>query len=69
MLINEIIFVGFFVVIIGLILANLTNSDLNNKWNYGVNLFLIGAITHILCEVTGINKYYCVNGAACKKML
>ena len=39
------------------------------KWNknniMGFCLFLTGFFTHILCEFSGINKWYCKNGSAC----
>jgi len=30
------------------------------------NLFILGFLTHVICEVTGINKLYCRTGNACK---
>jgi hypothetical protein len=32
----------------------------------GVN-FLTGFILHLICEWTGVNRWYCKNGNACKK--
>ena len=29
-------------------------------------VILIGAVTHLLFEVAGFNKWYCKNGTACK---
>ena len=29
--------------------------------------FITSFLFHIVCEITGINKWYCVNGNACKK--
>jgi len=31
-----------------------------------LNLFITGFVIHIICEISGINKYYCKNGNACK---
>ena len=28
--------------------------------------FLIGFFIHIICEIIGVNKWYCKNGFACK---
>ena len=28
--------------------------------------FALGFITHIVCELSGINKWYCKNGNACR---
>ena len=32
-----------------------------------VALFLTGFLLHLLFEVTGVNRWYCKNGAACIK--
>ena len=41
------------------------------KWNKNhimeISLFFIGVVTHLVCEFTGVNKWYCKNGNACKK--
>ena len=29
--------------------------------------FVLGAFFHIMCEISGINKWYCTNGAACRR--
>jgi len=29
------------------------------------SLFILGVAFHVLCEVVGINRWYCSNGAAC----
>jgi len=31
-----------------------------------ISLFLTGFLIHLFCELVGINKWYCKNGAACK---
>lgn len=30
-------------------------------------VFLSGFLVHIICEIFGINKWYCTHGAACKR--
>lgn len=30
-----------------------------------ISLFITGFLIHSICQVTGINAYYCKNGAAC----
>ena len=40
-----------------------------NSWNkYYIDelcLFITGFIIHLGCEIIGVNKWYCSNGAAC----
>jgi hypothetical protein len=36
----------------------------NPKGKYYVATFIIGALVHIICEIAGINKWYCKNGNA-----
>lgn len=31
----------------------------------GPNFFFAGFLVHLLCEITGLNRWYCKNGAAC----
>jgi hypothetical protein len=38
--------------------------DKNIKMSVG--FFILGIMTHILCELTGINKWYCNKGLACQ---
>ena len=30
-----------------------------------IGFFVLGALTHLVCEFTGVNKWYCKNGRAC----
>ncbi len=39
----------------------------SGKTKYYVSTIIIGIMTHLLCEVTGINKMYCISGHACKQ--
>lgn len=34
---------------------------------FAVILFLTGVTIHLSAEVSGVNKWYCKNGAACRK--
>jgi uncharacterized membrane protein len=63
--------VGLLVMIIGIVLHYVSLKiygphDLNDIVVFLVHLFIIGVITHLLCEFTGVNKWYCTNGVACK---
>lgn len=77
-LLIEAIVVGIITIIVGTlsgkILSTYTNSNVMlpevcNSWNKNYvmekSLFLTGFLTHILCQITGINKWYCSNGLAC----
>ena len=71
--------VGFITLIVGSIVCLILGyffpnnlPDICKKWNkYHImefSLFLTGFIIHLICEFTGINKWYCKHGNACKKM-
>jgi hypothetical protein len=67
----EAFMVGLLTISIGVVLHYLLlkiygHHDLNNMLVYIVHLFIIGVTAHLLCEFTGINKWYCTNGAACQ---
>ena len=60
--------------LVGFIIGTFFSSDLPKickTWNKNhimeICLFLTGFIIHLMCEFTGINKWYCKNGIACKK--
>lgn len=76
-LLVEALVVGVLVVVVGTVVGffvgRVASVDLPavcKKWNKNhvmeISLFLTGFITHILCEVGGLNKWYCKNGRACK---
>lgn len=59
--------------LVGFILSKFVPSDLPKvckKWNnfyvMEISLFFTGFIIHLLCEFSGLNKWYCINGNACK---
>jgi amino acid permease len=67
----EALIVGLLVIVIGMVLHYISlkvygEHDLNDMKVFAIHLFVIGIITHLLCEYTGINKWYCTNGVACK---
>ena len=55
----EAVLVGIVTIILGLLLRFLIR---NNEILF---LFLVGFLIHILCEITGLNLWYCKNGSAC----
>jgi hypothetical protein len=55
----EAVFVGIMTIILGLLLRLVI---FNNQILF---LFLLGFLIHILCEITGVNVWYCKNGSAC----
>ena len=51
-------------IVVGLMVAILGTQFLK-KIEF-TQLFILGLAIHLLCEVSGINKWYCKNGNACK---
>lgn len=49
------------VVVGGMTLAMSKFINLSND----KNIFMMGVIIHILCEYSGLNRYYCKHGNAC----
>lgn len=68
-LLIEIFVVGIMTMIVGTLLSYIfmgKERDNFKQWNViYLTMFLTGAIIHIVCEISGINKYYCKNGYAC----
>ena len=68
--------VGIITVVVGYIVIwilsnfNKDAKDINKEWNKNhimeLVLFLTGVCIHLLCEVSGINSWYCENGLACQ---
>ena len=67
--------VGLATIVVGVVLAlslknlfklNMPISHKNiNKNNMVMLLFITGFLIHIICEFSGLNKWYCSNGNAC----
>ena len=67
-LIKEAIVVGIATVIVGYLVYKSTKKlDINQKVKNLLNLFITGLVIHLVCEYSGINKWYCKNGNACQK--
>tara|TARA_B110000285_G_scaffold69744_1_gene80237 strand:+ start:240 stop:500 length:261 start_codon:yes stop_codon:yes gene_type:complete len=75
-LIIEASMVGIITVVVGYIItwilsqftskAKKINTDWNKNYIMELALFLTGMSVHLLCEISGINSWYCVNGLACQ---
>jgi len=73
----EVLSVGILVVIVGTLVSYsisktlYKNKKIQNDWNkyyiMEIALFITGVFVHIICELFGINKWYCNNGNACFK--
>ena len=78
-IIIEAMFVGIITVIIGHLSRYLLNLYYNveekvsiyESWNKNYimekQLYVTGLLIHIICQLSGINHWYCKNGVACKK--
>lgn len=65
-LLIEALAVGLVVVFLGLVIMNFIKTQSWAKdYPLEITFFLTGILTHLLCEFTGINKWYCTNGNAC----
>lgn len=70
-LIMELIFIGIITSIIGYIISyiimKINNFDVKfEHWNSLIlTFFITGILIHLICEIFGINKYYCFYGNAC----
>jgi len=60
--------------VVGAVLGKFFSTNLPTickEWNKNhimeISLFLTGFLLHIICEYTGINKWYCKNSYACSK--
>jgi len=76
-LLFEAFVVGLGIAIMGFIVSSIIGLFTNNKksdtrdWNkyyiMEIALFLTGFIFHLVCELLGINTWYCKYGRACMK--
>jgi hypothetical protein len=41
-------------------------KDWNKFYVMEISLFLTGITIHLICEFSGLNKWYCKNGNACQ---
>ena len=68
-LLIEAVAVGVLVVLLGYVIIYVMESmklKMNRDKQMIIGFFVLGALTHLVCEFTGVNKWYCKNGNACK---
>ena len=70
-LLKEALVVGLIFLVVGVALHHLSvvmwrPHNLNDMKIYAVHLVGTAVIAHILLELSGLNKWYCKNGNACK---
>jgi hypothetical protein len=77
-LIFEATIVGLMIVIIGTIVSFVLGKsfsvdlppvckDWNKNYVMEISLFITGFLGHLFGEVSGVNKWYCKKGFACKR--
>jgi len=69
----EALIVGVITAVVGLIVSygvmyiekpeSVKNFD--HWWSIVVSFFITGFLIHLLCEFSGVNRWYCVHGSAC----
>ncbi len=79
-LLVEAILSGILLIVLGVVISYIImhsrtfidNPKICNDWNSRlpyivIGMFLLGFLGHLLCEVTGLNKWYCKHGHACRR--
>ena len=70
LVLKEALVVGFLILIIAIPVMRIQEyyypGDIASPQKYWISTVIIGMIAHLLCEFSGINKYYCEHGNACK---
>ena len=59
----QLVFETIIIGILTLILYLFIEKNIKNMY---LRIFILGASIHLFCEFTGINRWYCKNGNACK---
>lgn len=77
MILVEALFLGLITVVVGLLISYCTMYVVNpetvkdfDHWkSVIISFFITGFLIHLLCEYSGINKWYCKYGNACTNQL
>lgn len=73
----EILAVGILTAILGFVISTILMYIFSNKfsikkynfwWQVMISYFITGCLIHIICEYSGVNKWYCRNGVACNQI-
>lgn len=73
-LVYEMLAVGFLTAILGFIISTLLMYKFSENFTIKkykfwpqvfLSFFITGCLIHLLCEYSGVNKWYCKNGVAC----
>ena len=75
---GEAVLIGVVLVIVGNVVGFFVGKSLSvplpkvcKSWNKNyvmeISLFLTGFLAHYMFEWSGLNKYYCSHGAACRR--
>ena len=69
LLVMEACAVGIITIIIGyfiIVVMDALHLKLNKNVQMVIGFFMLGVLIHLICEFTGVNKFYCKKGHACR---
>tara|TARA_B100000963_G_C22631799_1_gene675288 strand:- start:321 stop:545 length:225 start_codon:yes stop_codon:yes gene_type:complete len=69
-LMTEALAIGVLTVVLGYLVVyvmNVAKPVKGRQAQMALGFFVLGATIHLFCEFTGVNRWYCKNGHACKR--